>query len=141
MPKIGARIMGLDDPTQKMSKSVGEKKPGHAVGLLHSEAHIKKIVMSSVTDSGKDFRFEHASAGIKNLLNIYCALTKKTPDAASAEFQGQGYGSLKKAVFDAIWETIKPIRARFDKLIADDAYLMKIARIGADRATDIAQKR
>jgi|SRR5579871_2075283 len=141
MPKLGARVMGLDDPTQKMSKSVGEKKPGHAIGLLHSEAQIKKAIMSSVTDSGQETRYENASAGVKNLINIYCAIKKTTIDAASNEFSGQGYGHLKKAVFEAVWETIKPIRAKYDQLIGDPSYLMKIAKIGADRASALAQQK
>lgn len=137
-PKMGARIMGLDEPTQKMSKSVGEKKAGHAIGLLHSEAQIKKTIMSSVTDSGQELRYEQASPGVKNLLHIYCALTQKTVEDASNSFVGQGYGVLKKAVFEAVWETIRPIRARFDELMNDQAYLMKIAQIGAERASSLA---
>ncbi|HXW53636.1 MAG TPA: tryptophan--tRNA ligase [Myxococcota bacterium] len=141
MPKLGARVMGLDDPSQKMSKSIGEKKPGHAIGLLHSEAQIKKAIMSSVTDSGQETRYDLASPGVKNLLNIYCALTKKSPEVASREFLGQGYGHLKKAVFEAVMEAIIPIRAHFDKLIGDQTYLMKIAKIGADRASSLAQQK
>jgi tryptophanyl-tRNA synthetase len=141
IPKLGARIMGLDDPTQKMSKSVGEKKPGHAVGLLHSEAQIKKTIMSSVTDSGQEIRYEHASPGVKNLLTIYCAITKKTFAEANEEFLGKGYGALKKAVFETVFETIRPIRARFDQLIKDQDFLMKIAKKGADRARALAEQK
>lgn len=137
-PKFGARIMGLDDPTQKMSKSVGEKKAGHAVGLLHSESQIKKTIMSSVTDSGQEFRPEHASAGVKNLLAIYCAITKNSLEDASNSFIGQGYGALKKAVFEVVLETVRPIQARFNELMNDQTYLMKIAQTGADRASSLA---
>lgn len=138
VPKLGARVMGLDDPLQKMSKSVGEKKAGHAVGLLHTESQIKKTIMSSVTDSTQEVRYEHASPGVKNLLNIYCALAKTTPDLASERFVGQGYGTLKKAVFEVVWETIRPIQTRFNQLINDQDYLMKIAKVGADRAGSLA---
>jgi tryptophanyl-tRNA synthetase len=141
MPKLGARIMGLDDPTQKMSKSVGEKKPGHAVGLLHTESQIKKAIMSSVTDSGQEVRYEQASAGVKNLINIYCAITQKTTEEASAQFVGQGYGTLKKAVFETVLETIRPIQARFNELISDQTYLMNIAHKGAERASSLALKK
>lgn len=141
MPKLGARIMGLDDPTQKMSKSVGEKKAGHAVGLLHSESQIKKAIMSSVTDSGQEVRYENASAGVKNLINIYCAITKQSVDEADVRFSGQGYGVLKKAVFEATWEMIRPIQARFNELIGDQKYLMHIAQKGADRARELAQQK
>lgn len=138
IPKLGARIMGLDDPSQKMSKSTGEKKIGHAIGLLQSESQIKKAIMSSVTDSGQEVRYEHASLGIKNLINIYGAITKKTPEEASAPFIGQGYGVLKKAVFEAVWQLIHPIQVRFNELNADQSYLMQIAQKGADRVQQIA---
>lgn len=141
IPKQGARVMGFDDPTQKMSKSIGEKKAGHAVGLLHSEAQIKKTIMSSVTDSGQEMRYEHASPGVKNLLNIYCAITKKSTEQASLAFAGQGYGALKKAVLEVVLETIRPIRSRFDELIGDQTYLMKIAEKGADRASSLARQK
>jgi tryptophanyl-tRNA synthetase len=141
MPLLGARVMGLDDPTQKMSKSTGEKKTGHAVGLLHTEAQIKKAIMASVTDSGQETRYEHASFGVKNLLNIYCAITKKTTEQASEQFSNQGYGNLKKSVFEAVWETIRPIQTRFHELITDQDYLMQIAKKGADRAQSLAKEK
>lgn len=138
MPRMGARVMGLDDPTQKMSKSIGEKKAGHAVGLLHTEAQIKKAIMSSVTDSGQETRYEHASPGVKNLLNIYCALANVTIEEASNQFSNQGYGTLKKGVFDVVWETIRPIQARYNELSSDKTYLNQIAKKGADRASNLA---
>lgn len=141
MPLMGARVMGLDDPTQKMSKSVGEKKAGHAVGLLHSESQIKKAIMASVTDSAQEARYEHASPGVKNLINIYCAITKRTTEEASEQFANLGYGTLKKAVFEAVWETIRPIQARYKELSADPAYLMQIAKKGADRASGLAAEK
>lgn len=141
MPRMGARVMGLDDPTQKMSKSVGEKKAGHAIGLLHTEAQIKKAIMSSVTDSGQETRYEHASPGIKNLYNIYCALTKTTLEDTGARFTNQGYGTIKKAVFEAVWETIRPIQERFQRFSSDQAYLMTVAQKGADRASGLAAEK
>lgn len=141
VPLMGARIMGLDDPTQKMSKSIGEKKPGHAVGLLHTESQIKKTIMSSVTDSGQETDYEKASAGVKNLLNIYCALTKESTQNASAKFSGQGYGALKKGVFEAVWETISPIQKRFNELNSHPDHLMDIALKGAERARGLAAQK
>lgn len=138
-PLMGARIMGLDDPTQKMSKSIGEKKAGHAVGLLHTESQIKKTIMSSVTDSGQETDYEKASAGVKNLLNIYCALSHETTQDASLKFSGQGYGTLKKAVFEVVWEHISPIQKRFNELISNQDHLENIANIGALRARELAQ--
>ena len=141
VPLMGARIMGLDDPTQKMSKSIGEKKAGHAVGLLHSESQIKKTIMSSVTDSSQETDYDKASAGVKNLLNIYCALTKESTQNASAKFVGQGYGALKKGVFEAVWETISPIQKRFNELISHPDHLMDIALSGAERARGLAAQK
>jgi tryptophanyl-tRNA synthetase len=141
IPVMGARIMGLDDPEQKMSKSVGENKAGHAVGLLHSEAQIKKTIMSAVTDSGQEFDFSKASAGVKNLLTIYCAITKKTTAQAQEEFMGHGYGTLKKAVFETVMEALRPIQERYEKLTKDPSYLMSIAQKGAERARSLAEKK
>jgi tryptophanyl-tRNA synthetase len=139
MPAMGARIMGLDDPTQKMSKSIGEKKAGHAIGLLHSEKQIKKTIMSSVTDSGQEVNYEKASAGIKNLLNIYCAITHESLSDVSHKFSNQGYGVLKKAVFEAVLECIKPIQERYNDLISHHDHLMQIALEGATRARALAE--
>ncbi len=141
IPKLGARVMGFDDPTQKMSKSIGEKKAGHAVGLLHTEKEIKKTIMSAVTDSGSETRYEHASPGVKNLIDVYCAITKKTVAEASNEFTGQGYGHLKKTVFESVMSVITPIQARFHELTKDQSYLESIAKKGADRARELAAKK
>lgn len=141
MPLLGARVMGFDDPTQKMSKSVGEKKAGHAVGLLHTEAQIKKTIMSSVTDSGSETRYEHASPGIKNLINVYCAITKQSPSAASDHFSNKGYGDLKKAVFEVVWDTIRPIQERYRALVNDQDFLNGVAEKGAARARSLAAQK
>lgn len=141
IPRMGARIMGLDDPSQKMSKSIGEAKPGHAVGLLHTESQIKKTIMSSVTDSGQETSYEKASPGVKNLLNIYGALSGESIEASSAKFSGQGYGVLKKAVFEAVWENIRPIQERFKDLITHQDHLMQIAKVGAERARGLAEEK
>lgn len=138
VPLMGARIMGLDEPTQKMSKSIGEKKAGHAVGLLQTQAQIKKTIMSSMTDSGQETRYEHATAGVRNLLNIYCAITNITTDKASDMFSNQGYGMLKKAVFEAVWSVVEPIQSRFNELARNQDYLMSVAHKGAERARGLA---
>lgn len=138
IPKLGARVMGLDDPMKKMSKSSGEQKIGHAVGLLHSESQIKKTIMSAVTDSGQEARYEHASEGVKNLLNIYCAITKESIQEAESKFVGQGYGALKKGVFSAVMELVRPIQKKYHELLDNQDYLTEIAHKGSQRARELA---
>src|SRR5262249_36787905 len=116
-------------------------KAGHAIGLLHSESQIKKAVLSSVTDSNNEVRYEFASAGIKNLINIYCAITKKTPELASKKFENHGYGYLKKAVLEEIINLIRPIQEKYQKLIKNPDYLFNIAKKGQMRAREIASKK
>jgi len=138
IPVVGARIMGLDEPTVKMSKSIAVHRPGHAINLLDDPATIKKAVMSAVTDSGRELRFEHASPGVRNLLSIYQVLTRKTPAEIEAEFEDAGYGHLKKAVVEVVVETLGPIQARYHEYMNDRAQLEALLAAGADRAREIA---
>ncbi len=145
IPKVviresGARIMGLDDPTVKMSKSIGEKKAGHMVSFLDNEKTIKKAVMSAVTDSGQEFRPEHASAGVINLLSIYQVLTQEKSETIQERFAGKGYGHLKKDVFEAVWALIEPIQQRYLQITADSAHLEQIIADGANRVRPIAEQ-
>lgn len=141
IPKVGARIMGLDDPAVKMSKSIGEKKAGHAIGLLHTESQIKKAVMSSVTDSKQETDYEKASLGVRNLLDIYCAISKESREQASERFSNAGYGKLKKSVFERVMEVIRPVQKQFHELMDEQDYLMSIAEKGAERARGLAHKK
>jgi tryptophanyl-tRNA synthetase len=138
VPKIGARVMGLDEPEVKMSKSIARERPSHAVGLLDDEKTLKKVIMSAVTDSGRETRFDKASPGVVNLLTIYQSLTGEARDTIEAKFEGQGYGYLKKEVLAAVIETLKPIQARYNGFMADRAGLESIIKHGADRARAIA---
>lgn len=137
--KSGARIMGLDDPTAKMSKSVAETKAGHAIGLLDSEKAIQRAIMSSVTDSAQEVRFEHASPGIRNLLTIYESLTKESREAIENRFAGQGYGTVKKSVLEAVLETLRPIQQRYKEVTEDPSYVENVVADGANRIRPIAQ--
>ncbi len=139
IPKTGARIMGLDEPESKMSKSIGEQKRGHAIGLLDPEKQLRKTIMSAVTDTDNEARFEHASAGVLNLLTIYQALTKESEDAIQSKFHGQGYGNLKKAVGDVVVRTLKPVQKKYAEIREDSAYLEALLEQGADRVRPIAQ--
>jgi len=135
----GARIMGLDDPTVKMSKSLAEGRPGHAIALTDSPERIRNAVMGAVTDSGHEIRPGELSPGVANLVTIYEALSGRPRPDVEAEFAGQGYSALKRAVADLVVSTLDPIRRRYFELSADAGYLDRILREGADRADPIAR--
>lgn len=137
VPESGARVMGLDDPEVKMSKSLSDR-PGHALELLADEKTLRKAVMSAVTDSGRELRYDHASRGVKNLLELHAILTGQTVQESEAQFEGGGYGTLKKALADAVVETLLPLKARHDELMADRDGLDAILQAGADRARELA---
>ena len=137
IPKVGARVMSLSDPTSKMSKS----DPDGCVFLMDTPEVIQKKFKRAVTDSETQVRFdpEH-KPGISNLLTIYCAATGKSPEEAEEAFQGQGYGVFKPAVGDAVVELLRPIREEAGRLMADKAYLEGIYKEGAERASHLAAK-
>jgi tryptophanyl-tRNA synthetase len=138
IPKAGARIMGLDDPTKKMSKS----SPGshHAIRVLDSPDSIKKAVMSATTDSGRDVRADPARPGVTNLLAIYAAATGTGIEAAEAHFAGaRGYGDVKKELVEILVETLRPLRERFAELSADPATVRALLTQGAGAVRPIAR--
>lgn len=135
----GSRIMGLDDPTVKMSKSLAEGRPGHAIGLTDPPQRIRDTVMGAVTDSGLEIRPGELSPGVANLVTIYEALSGRPRPDVEAEFAGQGYSALKRAVADLVVSTLDPIRRRYLELSADAGYLDRILREGADRVDPIAR--
>jgi tryptophanyl-tRNA synthetase len=141
VPKIGARVMGLDEPEVKMSKSIARTRPAHAISLLDDEKTLKKVIMSAVTDSEKETRFEKASPGVVNLLTIYQSLTGESREDIEAKFEGKGYGDLKKAVLGAVIDTLRPIQMRYNEFMNDRAGLESIMKKGADRAREIAAKK
>ncbi|HLR46805.1 MAG TPA: tryptophan--tRNA ligase, partial [Deinococcales bacterium] len=136
IPEAGARVMGLDDPEAKMSKSLSHR-PGHALELLASDKQLRKAVMSAVTDSDRELRYEHASRGVRNLLDLYSALAGVTVAEAEAEFAGEGYGTLKKALAGAVIDTVGPLREEANRLLADEKALDGILAQGAARAREI----
>lgn len=139
IPEAGARVMGLDDPTQKMSKSTAAVKQGHAVGLLDEPGQARKAVMRAQTDSGSEISFEGSGPGVRNLLTMYQALTGRSPEQIEAELSGKGYGDLKRAVADAVVETITPIQKRYQELLDDRTYLDSVLTDGARRAAEVAE--
>jgi tryptophanyl-tRNA synthetase len=134
----GARIMGLDDPAVKMSKSIGEKVKGHAIGLLDPPDEVSRSIMRAATDSGNEARFDHASPGVKNLLVMYEVLSGLARPGIEEKFHGKGYVVLKRELVELANEKLRPIRARYDVITADPAYLASILAQGAARARSLA---
>ncbi|MCD7945102.1 MAG: tryptophan--tRNA ligase [Clostridiales bacterium] len=139
IPKMGARVMSLTSPENKMSKS--DLDPNGCVYLLEDPAVIAKKFKRAVTDSEACVRYDPASKpGISNLMQIYAATTGKSFETIEAEFAGQGYGAFKTAVGDSVVEMCRPIREETERLLKDKAYLESVYRAGAEKASYIANK-
>ena len=138
IPAVGARIMGLDDPTKKMSKSTA--RAGHAVGVLDPPDAIRNAIMSAKTDSGTEIRLDPERPGVSNLLTIYIAATGVSPAEAEAHFAGKGYGALKREIVDALVERLGPLQRRYAELRSDDDALRSILRRSADAIRPIARQ-
>lgn len=136
--KSGAKIMSLQDPSRKMSKS--DENPNASVYLMDDPDTIIRKFKRAVTDSMARIAYSDEQPGIKNLLDIYCACTGKTPDEAVKEFDGRGYGDLKLAVGEAVVSVLKPVQERFAELSKDKAYIDEIIRENADKANYYATK-
>lgn len=138
IPLAGARVMGLDTPTAKMSKS--EASEYHAVYILDTPDKIRKKIMRAVTDSGSEARFsdDPAKAGVNNLLTIYQAFTGESNEAIERRFDGKGYGNLKKNVAEVVIEGLKPIQARYREITGEGGYVDQVLAEGAERAATIA---
>lgn len=136
LPAVGARIMGLDDPTTKMSKSaVGA---GHAVALLDPPERIKKTIMRATTDSASGVDFETMGPGVTNLLNIFQAFSDWSNDKMRVHFTGMRYGDLKKQVAEMVISMLEPLQARYREITSDPGYLDGVLRSGAEAVTPIA---
>ena len=138
IPKIGARIMSLQEPEKKMSKS--DANPNAYIRILDEPDMIVKKLKRAVTDSEGEITGNPDRAGVYNLLSIYSACTNGTIEDAVAHFTGKGYGDLKSGVADAIVETLRPIQTEYARLLADKAYLTEQMRLGAERASQTAKK-
>jgi len=137
--KVGARIMSLNAPDTKMSKSL----PEGCVFLMEKPEDIMRKFKRAVTDSDTERCVRYAPAekpGVSNLMQIYAAATGKTYEDIEAEFAGQGYGKFKPAVGEAVVETLRPIQAETERLLADKAYLESVYRAGAEKASYTAEK-
>ena len=134
----GARLMGLDDPSAKMSKSLAATRMRHAIGLTDSPETIRDAIMHAVTDSGREIRPETATPGVANLLTIYELLSRRDREEVNAEFAGKGYSVLKRAVADVVIGALEPIRTKYLELAAAPEILDVVLANGAERARLIA---
>jgi tryptophanyl-tRNA synthetase len=132
IPPVGARIMSLQDPTSKMSKS--DPDASATVFLTDTDDVIRKKVKRAVTDSGSEITYEDAKPGVKNLLMIQSAITGKGTQELVASYAGKMYGHLKADTAEIIVSAVSPIRAEVDKLLADRSHLEGILRKGAEKA-------
>ena len=135
---VGARVMGLDDPEKKMSKSATGS--GHAIGLLDPLDQIRKKIMRATTDSAPAVTFEgEMGAGVRNLLGIFQAFTEKSNADVKAHFEGMRYGDLKKTVAEAVIAGIEPIQKRYAEIMAEPGYVNGVLKDGAERIAPIAE--
>ena len=138
LPKAGARIMDLDNPTQKMSKS--ETGQGRAIYLLDSSESIRQKIMGATTDSLREIRFDENRPGINNLLVIYETFTKLSRSDIEARFEGKGYANLKRELVEIVIEGLRPLQSRYQKLMVDPTYIDSLLTEGAAKVKPIAEK-
>ncbi len=139
IPKVGARIMGLQNPERKMSKSESDN-PNNVIYIFEDIKAIANKIKRAVTDSENEIRYGEDKPGISNLLNIYSSVTGKSIDDAVNEFKGLGYGQFKSAVADAVVAEIEPIQKKFNEYSSDKAYIEQVMKEGAEKASYIAEK-
>ena len=138
IPKLGSKIMSLQEPEKKMSKSDPEDT---YIAILDKPDVIRKKIRRAVTDSEGSIRFDEVNKpGVSNLLTIMSTLTGKDIPALEAEFDGQGYGVLKDRAAEAVIETLLPIQQEFDRIIADKEYIQSVMNRNAERARALAQR-
>ena len=136
--KVGAKIMSLQDPERKMSKS--DENANASIYLMDDPDTIMRKCKRAVTDSLGCVSYNEEQPGIRNLLDIYCACNGKTTEEAVKEFDGKGYGEFKLAVGESVVSVLKPIQERFKELSTDKAYIDQIIKNNAEKANYYAQK-
>ena len=139
IPKTGARVMSLNAPESKMSKSM----PEGCVFMMEKPEDIMRKFKRAITDSDTENCVRYAPAekpGVANLMSIYSACTGKTFEEIENEFVGKGYGAFKPMVGEAVVETLRPIREETERLLADKGYLESVYRAGAEKASYVAEK-
>lgn len=138
MGKAGAKIMSLQDPAKKMSKS--DENPNASIYLMDYKDTILRKFKRAVTDSEAQVRYREEQPGIRNLIDIYGVCTKKTPEEVEREFDGKGYGEFKIAVGEAVAAELAPLQARVAELSKDKAYIDSVIKNNAEKAEYYANK-
>ena len=141
IPQVGARVMSLTSPEKKMSKS--DKDPNGCVYMLEKPEDILRKFKRAITDSDTErcVRFDRENKpGVSNLMSIYSAVTGRSFEAIEAEFDGKGYGAFKPVVGEAVVEMLRPIQEETRRLLSDKAYLEGVYRVGAEKASYVAEK-
>jgi tryptophanyl-tRNA synthetase len=138
IPKTGARIMGLEKPTKKMSKSEGGE--GNTINLLDSPDEIRSKIKKATTDSLREIRFDESRPGIHNFLVIYELFTGDKRGDIEARFEGKGYADLKKELAEVVVEGLRPVQSRYKALTEDPAHIDTLLSKGADRIRPIAER-
>ena len=136
--KSGRKIMSLQEPDKKMSKS--DENSNASIYLMDDPDTIRRKFKRAVTDSIGVVRYSDEQPGVSNLIDIYCACTDKTTAECEKEFEGLGYGAFKEAVGEAVVGVLKPLQDRFDELSKDKAYIDKVILDNADKATYYSEK-
>lgn len=138
IPADGARIMGLDDPSYKMTKS--SDRPNNLIWMNDPPEVVRKKIMRAVTDSGREVIASPDKPAVTNLLTIYAAVTERTVADIEQEYTGKGYGDFKKGLAEAVIDFLGPFRARYLEILDDPGQLDKILDAGAAQAREMAQE-
>lgn len=137
LPRAGARIMALDDPSEKMSKSA--PRPASKILVIDPPDVLAKKIRSAVTDSGRALRHGDDKPAISNLLTIYSIVEGSSVEAAEERFEGTGYGDFKAALAEAVIDFLRPVRDRYQELMADPEGVVEVLAGGAGRARALAE--
>lgn len=135
---VGAKVMSLQDPTKKMSKS--DENPNACILILDDKDTIIRKFKRAVTDSEAEVCYREGKDGVNNLMSIYSCVTGQNFDEIESEFKGKGYGDFKVAVGEAVADNLAPVRTEFDRLISDKAYLKECYTAGAAKAQKYSQR-
>ena len=137
LPAVGARIMGLDEPDKKMSKSATGS--GHAIAILDPIDQVRKKIMRATTDSQPAVSFETLGIGVQNLLNIFQAFSGWSDEKMRENFTGMRYGDLKKQVAEMVVSSLEPLQKRYRDIMAERGYVDRVLREGAERVSPTAR--
>jgi tryptophanyl-tRNA synthetase len=138
IPEIGARIMGLENPVKKMSKSEGGE--GNTINLLDSPEDIRSKIRRATTDSLREIRFDEDRPGIHNLLVIYELFTNEKRDEIEARFEGRGYADLKEELAEVVIEGLRPLQSRYEELTEDPMHIDRLLSKGAEKLRPTAER-